>query len=815
MKIFFTDIRFLFILINVFVLVNFSFAANEEIDSLENKLASVNNSEKATILNKLSEYYLPVETNKSLKYAKEALRISIMINDSVNLSLAYLNLGRFQANYGDSEKALGYYLNSLQISEQINYPEGLGRTYNNLGLIHWKLGENKKAITNFKLAQDYFMKINNIEHIASTINNLGIIYVENQDYENGIKNFKKSLHLMKELGNLHKVAIALNNVGYVYELMEDYESGLYYYSKSLKLADSLQLKWSIANSLSNIGNIYYKKGQYFKAIKLIDQALLIAQEINAKTIILECADQLSTIYSESGSYKKAFEYNKLHSSIKDSIVNEKKNKQIIEMQTRYETEKKEKEIQLLQTKNEIASLKLNRQKNFNYFIISVVLFLSIIIYIIYSAYKSKQKINKLLQLKNQEITQQKEEIQAQTDSIVQQAYLLEQANIELEKLSIVARETNNGVIIMDEHCNLEWVNPGFTRMFGFTLTQLEDERGRNLYQISNNLLIREKLDELKKNKKSIIYESENITRSGKKLWVQTAITPILNDKKEIIKLIAIDSDITVLKKAEKEIIHQRDEISEQKKEITDSIIYSKHIQTAILPSRELIDTIIPESFILYKPKDIIGGDFYWINKNNNTIVVAVVDCTGHGVPGALMSMLGITFLNEIVKNKNITDPGEILDLMRLKIIRTLHQTDKVDSSKDGMDIAICTIFPELGKLKYAGANNPVTLISDDNVIELKPDKMPVSLTHKIDTSFTTQEENYNPGTMLYLYSDGYSDQFGGSAGKKFLKNKFKNLLKEMSQMNINLQYETVKRTFESWKGNEEQVDDVLVIGIKL
>ncbi|NOZ47144.1 MAG: SpoIIE family protein phosphatase [Chlorobi bacterium] len=410
--------------------------------------------------------------------------------------------------------------------------------------------------------------------------------------------------------------------------------------------------------------------------------------------------------------------------------------------------------------------------------------------------------------KNVELEQQKEEINTQKENISFQAKQLEIKNKELEKLSIAASKTDNAIVIMDAEGNFEWINEGFTRIYNLTLEEFITKRGKNILEVSSNPDIKKIIAKCLTEKITVNYEFSYKKESNEDVWVQTTITPILDKKGNISKLIAIDSDITDIKNAEKEIIRQRDEI-------TDSIIYSKHIQNAILPTIEYTKKLLPDSFIFYKPKEIIGGDFYWVSKQGEKIIIAVADCTGHGIPGALMSMIGITFLNEIVNNKRITDPAEIINRLRVRIINALHQSEEEEGSKDGMDIALCVINKKTNILEYAGANNPLFIIKNNELIELLPDKMPVSIHRMNGRQFTKKEIKIQSGNLIYLFSDGFADQFGGQDNKKFRKSNFKQLLIDISISPINEQLKIISQSFEKWCGINEQVDDVIVMGFMI
>jgi serine phosphatase RsbU (regulator of sigma subunit) len=258
--------------------------------------------------------------------------------------------------------------------------------------------------------------------------------------------------------------------------------------------------------------------------------------------------------------------------------------------------------------------------------------------------------------------------------------------------------------------------------------------------------------------------------------------------------------------------NQRDLIAYQKKHITDSIHYAKRIQTALLPSLELFSDEI-EHFVLYKPRDIVSGDFYWVAKIDGQQVVIAADCTGHGVPGAFMSMLGVSLLNEIILNKKIVQPDQILNVLREYIIHSLKQAVQTSGIKDGLDMCVCLIDFESNKMQFAGANNPLWIISDGQLNEIKGDKMPVAI-HDNMAPFTNHIVNLKKGDTLYLFSDGYADQFGGPQQKKILNKNFKMLLQKVQHLPMLEQGAKIDEFFEDWRKELEQIDDVCVIGIR-
>jgi len=258
---------------------------------------------------------------------------------------------------------------------------------------------------------------------------------------------------------------------------------------------------------------------------------------------------------------------------------------------------------------------------------------------------------------------------------------------------------------------------------------------------------------------------------------------------------------------------QRDQIAQQQKSIMDSINYAHTIQNSLLPSTQILKAKLPEHFVLLKPRDVVSGDYYWFSEQESHYYMAAADCTGHGVPGAFMSMLGMALMNEIVNQHPSIEPDEMLNELRLQIMETLHQKGNPDAARDGMDMVVCKVKRKEGLLQFAGANNPLYLIRNGELIEYKTDKMPVAV-HDIMQPFRGQEISLQPGDLIYIFSDGFADQFGGPKRKKFKYRPFKELLLSNSVKDMAEQGLLLDQAFERWMGDMEQIDDVIVIGLK-
>jgi len=258
----------------------------------------------------------------------------------------------------------------------------------------------------------------------------------------------------------------------------------------------------------------------------------------------------------------------------------------------------------------------------------------------------------------------------------------------------------------------------------------------------------------------------------------------------------------------------REKLLEQRKELMASLKYASFIQQAVLPDQRYMENTLSEFFVLHKPRDIVSGDFYYCARKEEFIVVAAGDCTGHGVPGALMSIMGVSFLNEILSTRGPIKSSRILNLLRERVMRALHQRGHELENKDAMDMALCVFNPQTNELQYSGANNPLYHVRKRVLTEIKADKMPVGINAIEENSFTNHSLQLIPGDIVYIFSDGYPDQFGGPLNKKFKYGPFKELLIRISDRSMEDQREELDQVITDWKGDDFQVDDILILGIK-
>ncbi len=428
-----------------------------------------------------------------------------------------------------------------------------------------------------------------------------------------------------------------------------------------------------------------------------------------------------------------------------------------------------------------------------------------------------------------EIKLAEQEIRKQHEKIKKQAEELQKANIELQKLSIVAQKIENAVIITDAEGNYEWVNPAFERIFGFTLNDLLRTKP-NIIKYTTKQQVKASIEKALKTKQSVNYQFQTKNKLGKTIWIQATITPLVNDKGEIEKLIFVDSDITAIKEAEREILEknqellaQKEKIEFQNKQIQASIKYAQTIQQTILPPKEQIARFF-ESELIFLPKDIVSGDFYWFLhlEQDKTCFAAAVDCTGHGVPGAFMSLISSRILNEIVIEKGIHDPAQILETADQTIKQALRQDQSLN--RDGLDIVLTKIYRKEQKdgqniytIEYAGAKRPlIYLDSQTNKInKVEATRRSIGgIFLKVEKPFTTNTLTLKSNDVLYLMTDGYIDQ-NDKNRKRFGSKRFFELLEKIKNLPISEQKQILLDELKKFMDTSPQRDDITLWILKL
>ncbi|MCF8460224.1 MAG: MEKHLA domain-containing protein [Flavobacteriales bacterium] len=405
---------------------------------------------------------------------------------------------------------------------------------------------------------------------------------------------------------------------------------------------------------------------------------------------------------------------------------------------------------------------------------------------------------------------------------------------ELKKLSAAVEQSPASVVMTDLKGNITYVNPRFEEVTGFAAKKVI---GKNPRILKSGHTSKEEYTELWKTitaGKVWTGEFHNRKRDGTLYWEKASIGPIFNDKGEITEFLAVKEDITQIKEAQKALnetlLHLEDKVEERTHELQlakeslqrtnddfmSSLQYAQRIQEASLPSDVAFKKVFDEHFVIYRPKDIVSGDFYWLYQKGQEIVVAMGDCTGHGVPGALMAMAGLEQLGNIVIKGKITRPDLVLEELDQAMGRLLKQKDARFLMNDGMDISVVRIDRANGVFEYAGAQSHGLVIKKDRVIELVPDRASIGgLVRAGFKDFSFQRFEFETGDKCFLFSDGIYDQFGGPKGKKMLRKHFTQLLLDTSTQSVKLQGKAIGQHFKDWLGKGVQIDDVTVVGFKL
>ena len=727
------------------------------------------------------------KVNQCLYYLQESLSIFEETGDEKGIATITNNIGYIFNDQGNSVKALEYYLRSLQLETSIDNKIGIATSLNNIASIYREQNDTQNALDYYQKSLDILELLDNQKGIASVNNSIGAILEQNGKKQQAFNCFSKALDINTGIGNKEGVSNCLSNIGSFYMNQDKIDSALIFFTNSLKIRREINFKDGIAISTYSIAKAFFKKGEFKNAKKYALESLVVSKEIGYPRNIKTAAKILSEIYEKEKNSSEALQMMKLFVLMKDSVDNQEAKKKLDQQQIKYEYETKKKEDDL-QHELQIAlkDEKLKSEESFNKLLIVLLLLIAFfLIYIIERLYK----INK------------------QNKLIAHQKTLVEQKNKILERLSLVVSKTENVILILDANGNVEWVNDSFEKLNNLTYDQLIIERGKHIVDVSNQEDISEILTTCEKTKKPYRYDSLNITMDGDHIWESSTITPIYDVDGALSNFIIIDTDISKQKNAEELVVRKN-------KDITDSINYAKRLQNAILPNINSLTDNKLENFILYLPKGILSGDFYWIEKFDDKIYFAVADCTGHGVPGAMVSVICSSVLSKALLEEGLKEPASILNRARELVVQRFVNSEQ--EIRDGMDISLCALDLENNTLQWSGANNPLWIVrSGENTIEeVVADKQPIGMfiTKK---PFNNHTISINKGDNLYLFSDGFADQFGAKRGKKYKSTNFNKFILSIKDLSMEDQLKALHDEFYTWMGDFEQIDDVCVMGVRI
>jgi tetratricopeptide (TPR) repeat protein len=729
-------------------------AQNAAIDSLLKVLASANHdSSKVATLNALwHKCLIEGSYDQGLKYASQVLRLSSSVANK---------------NYPFFKKAKA-------------------NAYHNIGIIHYYQSNYYQALEYFKKSLIIKEETKDKKAMAGSYSNIGAIYGNQGEYGQAIEYYLKSLKIEEETGDKKGMAGSYNNIGNVYNNQSNYAYAIEYYQKSIKISEEIGDKYSIAIAYNGLGTIHHNQKNYAQAIEYYLRSLKSREETGDKKGVAISYNNIGSFYTtlyESGKSFSALD------SKKDSFVSDPS---------------------LLDSAWQCQSKAYNIQKEIG---------------------DHWGMTNSLYGLGK--IAYQKQNLKEALKFYEQAATLAERINAQKELY-----ESWEGMAYAYEKIGLGMSAYEYYKKFISLRDTLQSEEAKEKtvredmrYEYDK----KEALAKAEQDKKDALASAESQKQkliswtAGGGLFLALSFAFFVVNRLK-------------LTRRQKNIIeHQKILVEDKNTEILDSIRYAKRIQDAILPSMDTLLESLRNGFVIYKPKDVVAGDFYWMEKHTDTIYFAAADCTGHGVPGAMVSVICSNALTRALLEENITDTGKLLDRTREIVINRLARSG--EEVKDGMDIALCAIeFQEPApnsrgskiKVQYAGANNPLWVIrpchserreesidaslplsmTDFELLEVKPNKQPIGK-YAEPKPFTTHIIELEKGDTIYLFTDGFADQFGGPKGKKFKYAQLKELLLSIQAKTMDEQSQILNHKFEQWKGNLEQVDDVCIIGVRV
>lgn len=663
---------------------------------------------------------------------------------------------------------------------------------------------------------------------SNVFNHYGNLYRAEYNYEKSLKNYRSAIQLAVSQKDILRLAHFSNNLGSLFEDFAKWNSAILMFAQSGSIFEYLNKKKEFANSLNNLGNVYHLIADYPKALNSYFKAYLNYEMINNQEGLAWISNNIANIYSDQKNYSKASKYYLLSINHCRKTTNQESLFQSYDnLAINYSLLN---QTQLAAYYFSLADTLINKN-NFDYLLPNH--------FMVKGEFESSLKNFKLAL----EYFKRANEAAINMGDSLQYVYI---------KSAVGFLYFNNNQLSESEKELLS----AYSLLKRYKTSDLEIAINRNLYKLYQRtgdykkalvffeqFINAEKQKDIENSKRftdraelkhKYDLEMFDLKQAQLKRLLQKA------EEEKIQKMILITiliiasliivfsiflykrykiskSQNIVIQQQKQEVLLKNHSLEIKNKEILDSISYARRIQHALLAHDELLQKHLHDYFILFKPKDIVSGDFYWATStgsvSNHTFYLAVCDSTGHGVPGAFMSLLNINLLNEAINEKQITAPNEVFNHVREGLIKNISQ----EGQRDGMDGILLKVdynANNIVQLSYAAANNAPVLISNKQVLELPKDKMPVGIGVTHD-SFKLNSINAQKGDMLYLYTDGYADQFGGQKGKKFKYKTLNELLLNISELTVVEQKEKLNTVFEEWRGNLEQLDDVCIIGIRI
>lgn len=771
MKLKFLGTVFIFLLTSINVL-----AQKSKVDSLiaAVKTAKLDTNKALLLIDIIKEATNERKFDIANRYGKEALDVCEKLNYTrgINNATYYTAYNYYKRN--DNENAIKYMSRALSLFEKAKNAMGIGMAAGNLGNTYYRMDLYPKALDYFLLAFKTFETLDKKYSMAGYAGNIGAIYNSMKQDDKALEFYQKSLKLNEEIKSEQGKAINYVCIANVYNQQKKYKEALEYHEKALAINEKIGSKEYISNNLANIGLVKINLKDYKGGLETLNLALEKVKDLKDTLSIASIERNIGDLYYKTKDYKESEKH------LKEALVLAIK-KNTIKLQ-------KDVYFALYKVYAETEQFQLSLESYQKYIPLKDSLFGI-----------SNQKA--ILQKQMQYDFEAKEAI-TKAEFIKQQSLNL--VEIEKRKQAITQLEKDNAL----KQLSLSESN--------LRLKEKEAESETQKRQVE--LLNKDKLiQEAETQKKAKELEQQKQLRN---FFVLGAILLLCFAVYILFNLSKSKKTNKIIEKQKQEVEHQKHIVEEKQKEIVDSINYAQRIQYALLANKKLLDENLPDYFLFFQPKDVVSGDFYWASKvlgknGSENFVMVTADSTGHGVPGAIMSILNIACLNESVKGDKLSEPAEILNATRQKVIDHMMHDGSAEGGKDGMDCSLICFDFKNSKLIYAAANNPIWIVRENELITYAADKMPVGRHDKDSVPFMQTEVELKKGDVVYAFTDGYADQFGGPKGKKYKYKQLQELLLSIHAKPMPRQHDLIRQSFMEWKGNLEQVDDVCVIGVRI
>ena len=668
------------------------------------------------------------------------------------------NIGTDYYGINEFDSAIYYYDLGMQSAFEIGNQELYSSLKYNLSLVYLRKGMYREALDAALIALDIDKKRHDFDKIASSLNSVALIYQEWGIYDKALDYRLQSIQISEEVGNKIELANGHFNLGSLYVKIGKHDKAMAYFKQAednyriliQKNPSNNQLKQGLSESIYSIGGIYLYNENYKAALELFNTALKIKNALADKVGAGNCYYQIGLIHFSQNDFERAGQSYFLALQYKNSVGDQKGMALVYyRIGDLYYHWKKLVESESFVRKSIAVAEQINDRE-----------LLQENYKLLYRTYADRKKFKEALHYH--------ELYKSYSDLIINEniAGVVEELSVQYETEK---KEKENEILI------------GENKIKELTI---QKQKSMEYYLIGLIILV---------------------------LMIVIVLYVLYQSKRKTNTLVSHKNDL--LANQNERIAVQKKEIEKKNERLTDSIQYAKRIQEAMLVDVKRLNKLLDDAFIYFRPKDIVSGDFYWFGRVEHKLIVAAIDCTGHGVPGALMSMLGNSFLNRIILNQKITSPDLILEELSNEVKFALKQEET--HNKDGMDMALCTIDLQTKEVEFAGAKNPLIVIRNGEAERIKGDKKPIGLSCYPGTAYQKHLLEIDVPTCLYMFSDGYIDQFGGENGRKFMIKRFQALLKEIHHQPMNEQVTILDATMKEWMKSEEQIDDILIVGFKI